>query len=316
MSVTPETSGSPVVLVVFNRPEATRQVFEAVRAARPPKLLVVSDGPRSSKPGEAERCEEARKIATAVDWDCELHTNFSETNLGCKLRVSSGISWAFSIVERAIILEDDCVPVPTFFRFCDEMLDRFADDERVMMVSGDNRLWGRADPGSSYYFSRYPNIWGWATWRRAWATYDFAMTDWPAIRKQRRFDQYFRKISERYYWKSLFDYVYEGNLDTWDYQWVYSVFKESGLCVAPHRNLVRNIGFADNATHTKTTSLFAGLGAQDLDFPLRHPGQVLVDSACDDVERRIRSGNVGMLPYPLNRLKDGIRDLLRGVHRV
>jgi len=307
---------TPVVLIVFNRPDATRQVFEAVRAARPSRLLVVSDGPRADKAGEAERCAEARRIATAVDWDCDVQTNFAESNLGCKMRVSSGITWAFSRVERAIILEDDCLPSPSFFPFCDELLDRYADDERVMMVSGDNRLWRSAAPDTSYYFSRYPNIWGWATWRRAWDKFDLAMSGWPETRKARRFDAFFRQASERYYWKSLFDYVYEGNLNTWDYQWVYSIFRQSGLCVAPCRNLVRNIGFAEDATHTSSKSLFAGLLAEDMDFPLRHPDRVLVDATCDEAERRIRIRNVGMLPYPLNKMKDVARDFVRGVQRA
>ncbi len=306
---------SPVLFIVFNRPDTTRRVFEAIRAARPKKLLVVADGLRASKAGEAERCAAVRDIVKQVDWDCDVVREYSETNLGCKMRVSSGIDWAFSLVERAIVLEDDCLPSPSFFRFCDEMLERHADDERVMLVSGDNRLYGRRRPKSSYYFSRYPNIWGWATWRRAWAKFDLSMEAWPAIREEKAFDQYFGKISERYYWKSMFNYVYNGHLDTWDYQWVYSIFRESGLCVVPERNLVRNIGFAVEATHTHSGSLFAALEAEEMEFPLRHPKYLLADAACDEAERRIRIRNVGMLPYPLNLLKDGIRDLIRGGDR-
>ncbi|HUX43077.1 MAG TPA: hypothetical protein VMV83_18105 [Rectinemataceae bacterium] len=310
--MTSYATGSPVVLIVFNRPDTTRRVFDAVRAARPRKLLVVADGPRQSKAGEAERCAEVRDIVSRVDWDCEVVGDFAEANQGCKRRVSSGIDWAFSLVERAIILEDDCLPSPSFFRFCDEMLERYAEDERVMLVSGDNRLYGGRDPKASYYFSRYPNIWGWATWRRAWAKFDLSMSAWPTIRKERGFDQYFGKTSERYYWKSMFNYVYSGHLDTWDYQWVYSIFKESGLCAVPERNLVRNIGFADDATHTTAGSLYAKLAAEELEFPLRHPDHMLIDSACDEAERRIRIRNVGMLPYPLNLFKDLLRDGLRG----
>jgi hypothetical protein len=303
---------SPVVFIVFNRPETTKQVFETIRAARPPKLLVVSDGPRPSKAGEEERCAAVRAIVSKVDWPCEVSRDHSAANLGCRQRVSSGITWAFQQVERAIILEDDCVPSPSFFRFCDEMLERYENDERVMMVSGDNRLWGRGDPGTSYYFSRYPNIWGWATWRRSWAKFDLDMHDWPKIRAAGDFDQYFHKASERYYWKSLFNYVHGGHLDTWDYQWVYSIWKESGLSVAPRRNLVRNIGFAENATHTRSGSLFAGLTDEDMEFPLEHPAFVLANARCDETEQRIRIRNIGMLPYPLNAAKDKVRDLVRG----
>ncbi|MGC1799486.1 MAG: hypothetical protein WA701_03795, partial [Solirubrobacterales bacterium] len=183
---------TPVAMLIFNRPETTARVFERVREARPPKLLVVADGPRADRPGEAGRCREARAVVEAVDWPCELMTDYSEVNLGCGKRISSGLDWVFDSVEEAIVLEDDCLPHPSFFRFCEELLKRYRAEERVVHVSGDNfqsagraggavgrllRLAGRSW-SPSYYFSRYAHVWGWASWRRAWSDYDFEMTAW------------------------------------------------------------------------------------------------------------------------------------------
>lgn len=178
----PVTTTPPVILIMFNRPDTARQVFETIRAAKPEKLLVVADGPRADRPDDLEKCAATRAIINEVDWDCEVHTNFSETNMGCGPRSSSGITWAFEIVDKAIIFDDDCVPSASFFGYCAELLDRYESDERVMMVSGNNRLFGRAETADSYYFSRYAHVWGWATWRRAWAKFDINMTDWPEIR--------------------------------------------------------------------------------------------------------------------------------------
>ena len=173
---------TPVALLIFNRPDTTERVFNAVAKARPSKLLVVADGPRDSRPGEAARCEQTRAIIKRVDWDCEVITNFADRNMGCKLRVSSGIDWIFEQVEEAIILEDDCLPDPSFFRFCDEMLERYRDNERVGMVSGGNLQFGRHRGTGSYYFSKYTHIWGWASWRRAWKR--TSASEHPSVRRR------------------------------------------------------------------------------------------------------------------------------------
>lgn len=304
------TTTPPVVFIIFNRPDTTRQAFETIRAAKPRKLLVVADGPRENRPGEAEKCTATRAIVDEVDWDCDVQRNFSETNLGCRLRVSSGISWAFEVVDKAIILEDDCVPSMSFFPYCADVLDRYESDERVMMVSGNNFLFGHTTTADSYYFSRYPHVWGWATWRRAWAKYDLNMTEWPEIRGRKLFDQYFPKISERYYWDSLFQYVYDGNIDTWDYQWVYSIWANSGLSVAPARNLVRNIGFHATATHTTGDAAYASLGAEELNLPLTHPSTMLASSDKDELEVKLRVAQSKALPYPLNRYVASANKLL------
>ncbi|BBY00488.1 hemolytic protein HlpA [Mycobacterium seoulense] len=307
------TTTVPIIFIIFNRPDTTRQVFEAIRAARPSKLLVVADGPRSNRPGEAEKCAAARAIIEGVDWDCEVQTNYSEANLGCRLRVSSGITWAFELVDKAIILEDDCVPAPSFFQYCAELLDHYEDDERIMMVSGGNHLFGQATVADSYYFSRYVHIWGWATWRRAWTKNDVNMTYWPEIRDRKLFDQYFRKRSERFYWDSVFQAAYEGKLNTWDFQWVYSIWANSGLCVAPARNLVQNIGFGHaEATNMVKDVVYSSLGAEELDLPVTHPATVLASVDKDELEARLRFAHEQVLPYPLNRyVTSAVRKLAR-----
>ncbi|WP_231996899.1 methyltransferase type 11 [Mycobacterium scrofulaceum] len=286
------TTTPPVILMIFNRPDTTRAVFETIRAAKPEKLLVIADGPRPNKPGEAENCAAARAIIDEVDWDCDVQKNFSETNMGTCPRVSSGITWAFELVEKAIILEDDCVASPSFFQYCGELLDRYENDERVMMISGGNHLFGHAETSDSYYFSRYPHIWGWATWRRAWAHYDVGMTRWPEIRDRKLFDQYFPKLTERYHWEGIFEYiVYRGRVDTWAWRWFYSIWANSGLCATPARNLVRNVGFDADATHThaKWDRIYEALAADELDMPLTHPAAVIASSDLDELEAKVRS---------------------------
>ncbi len=174
---------TPVVVIIFKRTDTTEKVFEAIRLAKPPKLFVIADGPRADHPGEAEKCEAARAIIERVDWECEVLKNYSDTNLGCAKRVSSGLDWVFSNVEEAIILEDDCVPHLTFFPFCEELLEKYRYDTRIASISGQNVQFGRERTNYSYYFSRYNHCWGWATWRRAWQHFDFDMKLWPEIKK-------------------------------------------------------------------------------------------------------------------------------------
>lgn len=308
------TPTPPIIFVIFNRPDTTRHAFETIRAAKPRKLLVVADGPRANRPEEAEKCAATRAIIEEVDWDCEVQTNYSEINLGCRLRVSSGITWAFDFVDRAIILEDDCVPSDSFYEYCADLLDRYSSDERVMMVSGNNHLFGQSMVTDSYYFSRYPHIWGWATWKRAWAKYDLNMTLWPEIKERKLFDYYFRKRSERFFWESVFQAAYDGQVDTWDFQWFYSIWANSGLCIAPARNMVKNIGLGHSeATHTMKDAIYSSLDAEELDLPITHPATVLASFDKDEIEARLRFVHNQVLPYPLNRYATSVA---RGLGRV
>ena len=189
----PYSVKTPVVLIAFNRPDTTLQVLAALSQVRLSHLLVILDGPRSEHPDDMKKCTEVRRLIEEMDWKCDISTNYAESNMGLRRRVSSGLNWAFEQVERAIILEDDCVADPTFFRFCDELLDKYEEDQRTFMISGNNYQFGRRQSPYSYYFSIYAHIWGWATWRRAWQYYDDRMTLWPHVRENHLLSAYFKE---------------------------------------------------------------------------------------------------------------------------
>jgi hypothetical protein len=263
---------TPVALFIYNRPETARLVFAEIAKARPPKLLIVGDGPRTDRSGEAEKVASVRAIVGHVNWDCEVVTNFSDVNLGAKLRIAGGLDWVFTQVPEVIILEDDCLPDPTFFRFCEELLSMYRSDQRVSMISGDNFQFGHRRTKDSYYFSRYGHIWGWATWRDRWVgTYDVTMSKWPRIRDEGRICDLVGSRSEAAYWRKIFDRTYRGEFDAWDYQWVFTNWIEGRVSVVPTVNLISNIGFSRDATHTTGTSDLANLPRSPSTFPLRHP---------------------------------------------
>jgi hypothetical protein len=269
---------TPVALLIFNRPAQTRRVFAEIRQARPTKLLVVADGPRSDRPGEDAKCAESRAVISDVNWPCEVLTNYSDVNLGCKRRVSSGLDWVFDQVEQAIILEDDCLPHPSFFRYCQELLVKYADDQRIFHISGDHfRVKGPINP-YSYYFSRFNFIWGWATWRRAWRYYDVEMKLWPTVRDGNWLADFLKDASEAARFTRSFESIYNGEIDTWDYQWGLACWIHHGLSIRPNVNLVSNIGFHAEATHTKAETGAANLPTEVMLFPLRHPPFMLEDT--------------------------------------
>lgn len=270
-----------VLFLVFNRPDTTAQVFEAIRKAKPPRLYVAADGPRANREGEAERVARVRDIATAVDWPCEVKTLFREENLGCKYAVSGGITWFFKHEEQGIILEDDCLPHADFFSFCEALLDRHACDDRVWAITGNNFQNGQKRGDGSYYFSRYNHVWGWATWRRAWQKADMEIKFWPEWKKSIAWQVEMTDKVERKCWSNIFDRMYQDEIDTWDYPWTASVWFHGGLTVTPNVNLVSNIGFGDYATHTLLeNSPLAAIPTQALGN-LRHPSTVDRDIAAD-----------------------------------
>jgi hypothetical protein len=274
-------SDTPIVLLIYRRPAETARVLASLAAARPPHLIIVADGPRAGRPGEAQAVAAARAAAEAVSWPCAVTRIYAETNMGLRSRVESGLHAAFALAERAIILEDDCVPSPSLFPFCAELLERYADDERVMAISGDNFQGGLRGP-ASYRFSRYPHCWGWATWQRAWRRYDGAMADWPRLRAGLWLQGLLGNRRAARYWRAIFDQVYAGQIDSWAYRWTYSCWRYGGLTALPARNLVSNIGFGAGATHTgAASSPFAALPAHELRFPLAHPPVVAADARAD-----------------------------------
>lgn len=277
---------SSVLFLIFNRPEMTQRAFNAIRKVKPQKLFVNADSPRRTKPGEDEKCQAARDVIKQVDWDCQVFTNFRDKNLGCKVTVSSGIDWFFENVEEGIILEDDVIAHPTFFRFCEELLERYRDDKRIAMITGNNFLFGdkRREKRYSYYFSRYIGIWGWATWRRTWKVYDVNMRLWPEIQYG---DWLYRWCGNRrfaHYWTKQFKRIYSGEIDTWDFQLLFSCIVQNALIVVPNVNLVTNIGFGSEGTYCKDQgSKRANMKIEPMTFPLLHPPWIIRDSVADSI---------------------------------
>jgi len=272
-----------VALILYNRADKVAQALAAIRAARPRHLYLIADGPRDGVDGDAERCAEARAAAEAVDWDCEVHRDYAAANLGIKARVDSGLDRLFDEVEEAIILEDDCIAHPTFFRFCEELLARNRHEPRVMSVCGTDFCFGLGEFESSYAFSRYPLIWGWATWRRAWRLYDPKMSAWPAAREG---DWLASLLGGDSYAVDYWSMQLEENfttLENWDMAWLFSSWQRGGLSIHPRANLVTNVGFGAQGTHTlDERDVLANLPAEEMAFPLLHPPAIERNAAADD----------------------------------
>jgi len=273
-----------VLFLIFNRLNTTRQVFEAIRQAQPRRLYIASDGPRLECEGEEKKVQEVRSyILGKIDWNCEVKTLFREKNLGCGVAVSNAIDWFFEFEETGIILEDDVLPDQSFFPFCEKLLQKYKDNSQIMIISG-NYFAGEINrPPSSYYFSRYPHTWGWATWRRAWRCNDRQMTKWPELKKTK----FLRQVADgdKYftlYWSIIFDMIHAGTDDIWDYHFIFASFVNNGISIMPSKNLVKNIGFIADATHTfDNDHWIANLPLERIDFPLIHPMKIERNSILD-----------------------------------
>lgn len=279
---------TPVALFVFNRPDTTARVFEQIRQVKPAKLFVIADGPRATHPQDADGCAATRAIVQQVDWECDCLFNYANGNMGCKNRMASGLEWVFSLVEEAIILEHDTLPHPSFFRFCQELLAQYRHDERIMNISGCNFQFGHRVTDYSYYFSRYVHCWGWASWRRAWRYYDVNMALWPEVASGGLLPSLLGHDLGSVYWQRIFDLTYHGHINTWDYQWVFSCWLQNGLSILPQVNLISNIGFDDQGTHTTdSSSRVANLPAESISFPLLSPPYILYNPAADAVTQQL-----------------------------
>ncbi|MBU7583968.1 MAG: glycosyltransferase family 2 protein [Nostoc sp. TH1S01] len=269
---------TPVAFIIFKRPDTTEKVFEAIRQAKPSKLFVIADGARDERPGEEKKCEDTRAIIDKVDWECEVLKNYSPINLGCGRRVASGLDWVFQNVEEAIILEDDCVPHPSFFPFCEELLQIYKYDERIMSIGGLSIPHKKNQADYSYHFSLYPRIWGWATWRRAWKYFDFDMKLWPELRNINLLASLFKDNKTVNHWTKIFQSTYEKRKNVWGYQWTFACWFQNGLTIIPCANLVRNIGFGEDATNTIYLDEFRSQAIlEKMNFPLQHPPFVTRD---------------------------------------
>ena len=292
---------TPVVILIFNRPDLTKVVFEAIAKVKPKKLFVVADGPRFHD--EVGKCEKARTIVERIDWECNLFTNFSDKNLGCGRRVATGIDWVFSKVEEAIFFEDDCLPAESFFFFCEELLERYRDDHRIMTIGGNNFQSEQKRSAYSYHFSKYSGCWGWASWRRAWEYFDYEMTTWPEFKQTGILEMVCKDTYEHKFWTKIFDSMYENSnqKDIWDYQWKYACWSQNGLAIEPSVNLVANLGLGrSDATHTTNRNplLKQITKTQEIE-EIKHPPFVVRHRAADAYVFNYIVGGKQMKKYAL-----------------
>lgn len=307
---------TPVLLLVFNRPDLTEKVMRAIREVKPQRIFVAADGPRDDQLGEGLLCEETRSVVeSSIDWPCELVTLYRDGNLGCGKAVTGAIDWFFENVEEGIILEDDTVPHASFFSYCECLLERYRDSLKLMSIGGFGQLSRRVFGGYSYGFSKYNLIWGWASWRRAWCQRERSVEVLKAFINGPEFDHLFSRDLVRNYWYQLMHAALDGKIDTWDYQWRLSIWMKRGISTVPSTNLVENIGFDERATHTKYSgNKDATRRAVGFEKPIRHPTQTEVQQKVDyllEVERwQLTEGHEGMR-YIFMPLLRKLRSVLR-----
>lgn len=287
---------TPVAIIIFNRPDMTRKVVNVLREVKVKQLFVIADGPRKSVPDDIERCNLTRMVIEEIDWDCDIHLRYLDENIGCGHGPSKGLDWVFSQVSECIILEDDCIPHPTFFQFCTELLEKYKNDDRVMMISGNNHLLDRVTTKNSYLFSINTQTHGWATWKRAWSKYDFYMSDWLEVKSQNWLSNYLQSKRYAISWIQTFDEVYaeaRKNRDCsyWDFQWTYCCWKNSALNILPCVNLITNIGYGERATHfIPGDHPLSALPSKPMNFPLKHPIGIMRNYEADIAIREIVYG--------------------------
>jgi len=280
-SFTPYETRSAVLFVIFNRPDTTEKVFEQIRAAKPPRLYVAADAPRTDSPGEDELCRETKQIVSKVDWPCEVKTFFRKKNVGCKENVSSAITWFFSHEEEGIILEDDCLPASSFFRFCDEMLEKYRNDTRIRHITGCNLQHGKKWGEGSYYFANRTHVWGWAGWRRVWKDYDKNLSRYSKSEVHDQLNNIFDDPLVVTCWEEIFEQVKAGEINAWGYQLDFANFFNNGLTIIPNENLISNIGFGGNATNTMdSNNPHANIPLAEIE-EITHPVYILPQKQAD-----------------------------------
>jgi hypothetical protein len=302
----------PVTLIFYRRPERLRAVLAALRHHRPKTIFAVSDGARPGDDEGASRVRESRNLLeTAIDWPCRVERIFAEKNLGLRGRVESGLDEVFRKTDFSLILEEDCVPKPEFFNFVHEVRSRWEGNEKLGAISGNCFLPEKIHPKHSYFFSRYPHIWGWATWAFCWHSRADAVWPLKGGLKSLWPDM---SLKETAYWERIFSRVYRQELETWDYRWLLSFWLKGWLAVTPSENLVENTGFGEGATNTRDRDINPGVERNgQLTFPLQHPGQIQRDEAADEaVFRNHYLRMEGRLPF-LPRLVRSMRKKIFGV---
>lgn len=275
---------SPILFLIFNRPDTTERVFEEIRKAQPPRLYIAADGSRANRPGEKELCEKTRAIVQKVDWDCEIKTLFRDENLGCGKAVSQAITWFFDNEPEGIILEDDILPHPDFFPYCDELLDRYRDNPEIGIIAGHNNIYGGLKADSSYCFITVPHIWGWATWKKEWDNYKYNVGDLSIIDLINSLKELGYNRPQQNYWKEKYWIMKDFLTDTWDYQWVMSLLLHKKLSVTPYKSLTKNIGFSEDATHTCNGPVEEMSLIVSPIYPITHPSNIKIDREAEYME--------------------------------
>jgi len=271
---------TPILLVIFNRPDKVRELVKALAKIQPRNIYITADGPRLHVPTDISRCAEARAVALEIPWKCEVQTKFSDINRGCRYGVTDAIDWFFEQVESGIILEDDCIPNISFFNFCSTLLEKYKNDAQVMRISGNNFQDGTARGEGSYYFSKYTHSWGWATWKRAWNKYKPALERFNEFDKNNQINTLPLSKAAKKFWIKNFRQTIKGD-DSWDSLWLYTVWLNGGLSIIPNKNLVSNIGFGEDATHTKNITHSSNLNTEALDN-LIYPKEKYSDYEADE----------------------------------
>lgn len=287
---------SPVLLIAFNRPEETSRVISRLREVKPRRIYFSVDGPRMNRPDDKDLVEMTKSLKSQFDWDCSVSVRFLDENVGCGLGVSTAITWALKSEENIIILEDDIVPTISFFEYCDELLERYLDDQQVFAISGCNFVPTKKLPAAeSYRFSSIPHVWGWAVWKRSWETYSLDISDWRKSLSIRELHKSLGgSILATFMWSRTFDLMAAGKIDTWDYQLFYAVLKSKSKVATANVNTVTNIGFRDNATHTALAPRYL-LDAQEIRFPLRHPSKSINGEVDQWSQRNVMGASIGGL---------------------
>jgi len=272
----------PVVVIIFNRPYLAKRLVQELALVQPSSIYVISDGPRANVPEDLRKVHAARQIFETLPWPCRIHKNYAEKNLGCMLRVSSGLDWVFESEESAIILEDDCIPSESFFEFCREGLARYRDESQVMSISGTRLCPTGIGENNSYSFSKYCVSWGWATWADAWACYDKDLKQYERIRRSGLMSKILGGMRQALYWRVILRRVARGDINSWAYRWNVTHWIWNGLSMIPTTNLVLNVGVGNDATHTKEQNDFLMRPALELQFPMIHPDSITCDNELDE----------------------------------
>ena len=273
-----------LLLLLFNRPETTHKLFQKLKIFKPKKIYINIDGPREKNLNDKKLCTEVEKITNDISWDCKVFKKINEKNKGCRSSVSEAINWFFQYENSGIILEDDCIPSSKFFEFCERMLKKFENNNQIKVVSGsnfhDNKKFGEGD----YYFSKYAHCWGWATWKRAWLEYDDKMENWKEFKKSKNWEELHINFYERKYWTKIFDKVIKRKIDSWAYVWLYSVWYKNGITITPNFNMINNIGFGPDATHTfKSKNISIRQEILENSDIIKDPREIYVNRNADEI---------------------------------